>query len=118
MPFLRALEASEREALERLVRSRTEQARLVERARIIQRLSQGVESEAVAREMGLNANTVRLWLRRFNQAGLAGLTNKPRPGKPPSILPSRLRKGETRWLPLRCSTPRPRRPPKKGGAWL
>jgi transposase len=81
-PFLRTLDEDERREIERLAHSRTEQARLVERARIIWRLSQGGGNGDVAREMGINDATVRLWLRRFNEAGVQGLRDRYRPGGP------------------------------------
>ncbi len=81
-PFLRRLETEEAHEIERLAHSRTEQARLVERARIIHRLHQGAGNEEVARELDIAGETVRLWLRRFNEAGIPGLHDKPRPGGP------------------------------------
>lgn len=37
---------------------------------------------AVARRLGLCAKVVRIWLKRFNTSGLAGLEDRPRPGRP------------------------------------
>jgi transposase len=37
---------------------------------------------AIAREVRLDGDTVRLWLKRFNAAGLAGLRDRPRAGRP------------------------------------
>lgn len=89
-PFLRALDEEERREIERLAHSRAEQARLVERAQIVWRLSQGAGNEEVAREMGLSGDTVRQWLRRFNASGVRGLRDKPRPGKPPLYTPEQV----------------------------
>ncbi|MFI5541822.1 helix-turn-helix domain-containing protein [Nocardia sp. NPDC051900] len=40
----------------------------------------------VAAEVGVSAMTVRKWRGRLIDYGLAGLTDEPRPGRPPSIL--------------------------------
>src|SRR5262245_40595435 len=74
--------AEEAAAIERLARSRTEPARLVERARIVRQAGQGRPVRAVAEELHLTAETVRLWVKRFNAAGVDGLADAPRSGRP------------------------------------
>jgi len=66
-----------------LARSRTEEARLVERAKIVLACLAGQRNDAVGRELGVRPNTVGLWRRRFAAAGLAGLRDRVRPGKTP-----------------------------------
>lgn len=66
----------------RLSKSRTEEARLVERARIILGCVAGTRNDEVAAELGVRAGTVGTWRKRFANAGLAGLSDRPRPGKP------------------------------------
>jgi transposase len=68
--------------IHRLAHSRTEPARLVERARMIWLAQQGQQVPAIARELRLCQATVRSWLKRFNRQGLAGLREAPRPGRP------------------------------------
>ena len=63
-------------------RSRTREARLVERARIILACLDGKEIQQVAREQGVSRLTVSKWRRRFAAEGLPGLRDQPRPGKP------------------------------------
>lgn len=65
-----------------MAQSRTAAARTVERARIVWLASQGWRVPAIARDVGLHAATVRLWLKRFNAAGLDGLRDRPRAGRP------------------------------------
>ena len=54
----------------------------MERAQSIWLASQGWRVPAIAREVGLNEDPVRRWLTRFNAAGLAGLHDRPRAGRP------------------------------------
>jgi transposase len=79
---LRDLTAEERETVKRVSQSRTAAARLVERAQIIALAAQGARVSAIAQELRLNQRTVRLWLKRFNAAGLDGLRDAPRSGRP------------------------------------
>jgi transposase len=65
-----------------LAQSRTAAARTVERAQIIWLASQGWRVPAIARDVGVNVDTVRLWLTRFNADGLGGLHDRPRAGRP------------------------------------
>ena len=54
---LRELAAGEREAVRRLVQSRTAPARAVERARIVWLASRGRSTAAIARELRLSSKT-------------------------------------------------------------
>jgi transposase len=75
--------AEQRAELMTLARSRTEEARLVERAKIVLACLEGKHHDAVGRELGVRPNTVGLWRKRFAAAGLAGLRDRVRPGKTP-----------------------------------
>jgi transposase len=81
---LRPLTAEESTTIQRLARARTEPARLVERAQLIQRAAQGEALGAIAAALGCNVETVRLWVRRFNAEGRDGLRDRPRVGRPPT----------------------------------
>jgi transposase len=81
---VRELTSEEQTVIERLVHSRTASIREVERARIIWLSSQRRRVAAIAEELRCDRNTVRLWLKRFNAAGLAGLLDAPRSGHPPT----------------------------------
>ena len=79
---LRSLSSEEQDTIEKLAYSRTAAARFVERARIILLAHQGHRVPAIARQLKLTASTVRTWLKRFNAAGLAGLNDYLRSGRP------------------------------------
>jgi transposase len=79
---LRPLDEQERAAIQRLARSRTEAARLVERARMVLKASEGASLIQIAAELEVDPRTVESWLRRFNEQGLAGLQDRPRSGRP------------------------------------
>ena len=63
--------------------SRTIEARLVERARIVLGCLEGKPVSTVARSWKVRPNTVIDWRRRFAAEGIAGLRDRPRSGKPP-----------------------------------
>lgn len=87
---VRELTEAEAEAIERWARSRTEAARLVERAEIIRRGHGGQPVRMIARGMGVGAGTVRLWVKRFNAAGVDGLADEPRAGRPATYTPEQV----------------------------
>ena len=72
----------ERLTLQVLARSRTEESRSVERARMVLGCWDGRAVSAVARSLGVRPNKVILWRDRFIAHGMAGLQDRPRPGKP------------------------------------
>jgi transposase len=84
---LRELTTEERSAIEILARSRTAQARRVERARLIWRASRGETPPVIAEALGLDAETVRRRIRRFNAEGLTSLDDHHRSGRPATYSP-------------------------------
>jgi transposase len=81
---VRAVTEVERAKLAQIVRARTAPVRLVERARIILLSLDGLSAPQIATQLGMSAKTTRHWIRRFNAAGLAGLDDAPRAGRPPT----------------------------------
>lgn len=79
---VRALTEEERTELRHRAQSRRAPARAVERARMVLGVEAGETAPAVARRLGLGADVVRGWLKRFNEDGLAGLEDRPRSGRP------------------------------------
>ena len=77
-------EAEVMNELIRMSRSRSAEARMVERSRIILGCLAGKRNDTVAAELDIRPGTVGIWRKRFAEAGLAGLSDRPRPGKPPT----------------------------------
>lgn len=73
------LTPSEREDLERWARSRTVSHQLVLRSKIILACAGGMGTGEVASQLGVALQTVSKWRIRFARAGIAGLTDLPRP---------------------------------------
>jgi transposase len=55
------------------------------RSRMVVRAAEGRSAAGIAAELKVCVATVRKWWRRFNQAGVAGLLDEPRPGQPRKI---------------------------------
>ena len=81
-------EAEVMNELIRMSKSRSEEVRMVERSRIILGCLAGKRNDMVAAELGVRPGTVGTWRKRFADAGLAGLSDRPRPGKPPIYPPA------------------------------
>jgi transposase len=82
MLCVRPLTQEEARQVQLLAASRTEPARAVERAQIVLLSSQQRRVSTIAQRLGLCQQTVRLWIKRFNDRGLAGLADAPRSGHP------------------------------------
>src|SRR5437016_9784241 len=91
MPFLKKrkaviLSAAERQQLEVIRRSRTEEKRRTVRAAILLDAAAGRSDGAIARAQGVNRNTVLLCVQKYLRFGLeAALNELPRSGRPRRI---------------------------------
>ncbi len=81
-PFAVTLTASQRRVLEGRVRRPTAQQRELVRARIVLAAADGQQNTQIAGRLGVAVNTVSKWRKRFVEAGLAGLGDRKRPGRP------------------------------------
>jgi transposase len=54
----------------------------VVRARIVLLAAAGLATQAIAGKLGVAPNTVGRWRKRFCTQGVAGLKDRPRPGRP------------------------------------
>ena len=77
------LTPGDRSALETRVRARTSEQRDVVRARIVLLAAEGRSTRSIAAEIGVMPFTVSTWRGRYAREGLAGLSDRPRPGPKP-----------------------------------
>ena len=78
------VDESDLAALQAIARAPTSEQRAATRARIVLSSASGGTIEGIAAELGVAVMTVKLWRRRYVEAGLDGLTDAPRPGHPPT----------------------------------
>jgi transposase len=70
---------------------RSEESRYDHRLHGVLLVAQGLTCPEVGRLLGDAPRTVEYWIRRFEQGGLAGLTEGERPGRPPRLNATQLR---------------------------
>jgi transposase len=87
---VRTMTTEEEQALRELAHSRTAEARLRDRARICCLSGQGRSVRAITTALGVADGTVRLWITRFNEGGLAGLRDRRRGGRPATYTPEQV----------------------------
>lgn len=76
------LAGRQRADLERVCRRSTAPYRQVLRARIVLLAAEGAANTAIAAWLDVHADTVRKWRNRFAEHGMAGLSDRPRAGRP------------------------------------
>lgn len=74
-------EKSESE-LKAIAANKTNEARLVQRAKIVLLCSKGVPIKQIAEKFDIRQNTVIDWRKRYASEGLSGLHDRARPGRP------------------------------------
>lgn len=79
------LSSEERRELDGLTRRRRTAQGLSRRAQIVLLAAEGWQNKTIAGELGVTANTVGKWRRRFAEHRLEGLCDEPRPGAPRQI---------------------------------
>lgn len=87
------LTTEERDELERLVRARTTGQQLAKRARIVLLAADRLSTEAVARRLSIDSDTVRLWRARWRAATgsvAERLADAPKSGRPARITPEQI----------------------------
>ena len=87
-PFLIELSPQEKKILESRVRRYTLPYYVVLRARMILLAAEGWPNDQIATALSVGRDVVCLWRKRFFEQRLAGLEERPRPGRPP-VFPSR-----------------------------
>jgi len=81
MVQISALAAEQRQVLEHLRRRAV--GRVSQRAHMVLLSGRGYTVRQIAEIFALGVDVVRTWLHRYQQAGSAGLEDRPRPGRPP-----------------------------------
>src|SRR5260221_6932128 len=79
---LRPLTSEEERVIRKLARSQSASKRLVERAKINELGKEGQTIPQIMQQLHLSEHMVRKWWKRFEQQGLVGLEDAPRPGAP------------------------------------
>src|SRR4051794_41486779 len=80
-PYRVVLTEQDRRVLLRCARAARCPHRDVQRAQIVLAAADGQANAAIARRLGICADTVRKWRARYCAEGLAGLADRPRPGR-------------------------------------
>jgi transposase len=73
---------ADRPILEKITRSTTASAGLVQRARIVLLAAEGRANERIAEAVGCSVNTVKAWRRRYGTGGVKALEDRARSGRP------------------------------------
>ncbi|MFI7494385.1 IS630 family transposase [Kocuria sp. M4R2S49] len=79
------LRQGDRDMLLRLVHSTSVRAGLAQRARIVLLAADGVSNTEIAEKVGATCTTVIAWRARYTEAGIAGLADHDRSGRPRRI---------------------------------
>jgi transposase len=74
--------AQDRVVLERIVRARKCERRMLERAQIVLLAADGLSAAAIAARVGCSEKLVKRWRSRYERNGLEGLKDAPRSGAP------------------------------------
>jgi transposase len=91
-PYLLQLTASQRRELEARARKYTLPYRDVIRAKIVLLAADGLDNDEIAARLDTRREVVSKWRKRFFEQGIAGLEERPRRGRPPTI-PSEVNAG-------------------------
>jgi transposase len=86
------LHPEQKRELERLAKAPSTPQKIALRAKIVLRGGQGLDSARIAQELKTSRVTVGLWRQRFVDLGLAGLAEAPRPGRPATVDPEKVRR--------------------------
>src|SRR4051812_13558168 len=75
----------DREELTRWTRSPSLRAGLAQRARIVLLADEGVGTNEIVHRVGVSKPTVIAWKKRYAAEGIAGLDDRPKPGRPAQL---------------------------------
>jgi transposase len=84
--------AADRRVLDRWLRSRKTKCSLAERARIVLLSADGVSATEIQKRLEVSRPTVFKWRKRYREAGLEGLRDSPRSGRPTELTEAMVKK--------------------------
>jgi transposase len=93
-PFPITLSQEERRALEQQARRYTSPYWEVVRARVVLLAADGLRNDEIARRLDMPRQVVSKWRKRFFEEGRAGLTDRPRGGRPAAFPSGGGRRGQ------------------------
>src|SRR3954469_23774660 len=82
-----AMPVEDRAELTRWTRTPSLRAGLAQRARILLLADEGIGTNEIVARVGVSKPTVIAWKRRYAAEGIAGLDDRPKPGRPARIDP-------------------------------
>src|SRR5215204_6490394 len=77
--------AKDRAELSRWLRTSSLRAGLAQRARIVLLADEGVGTNEIVHRVGVSKPTVIAWKKRYAAEGIAGLEDRPKPGRPTKV---------------------------------
>ena len=77
--------AKDRAELTRWLRTSSLRAGLAQRARIVLLADDGVGTNEIVHRVGVSKATVIAWKKRYAVEGIAGLEDRPKPGRPATV---------------------------------
>lgn len=86
-PYAVVLTQPERAELESVTRRYTSPYYRVMRAKVVLLAAEGLQNKEIGEKLGLPRQIVSRWRKRFFEERLAGLEDRPRPGRPPVFPP-------------------------------
>src|SRR2546426_11994303 len=96
------LAPDERTELERLARASRARAGLSRRARAVALMADGLAGVEIARRTGYTPVQISRLRRRFAAERVAGLQDRPRPGRPHTVTPRKIARSEERRVGKEC----------------
>jgi len=103
----------DRVVLERWANARAIERRQADRARVVLMAAEGLPAREIARRLGCGLETAKRWRARYEQAGLDGLRDRPKSGRP-STHQTEVR---ARLIALACTRPPERAPGLRRERW-
>src|SRR5207244_7424102 len=90
--------------------ARGESGRVCQRVLMIANMLEGMEHQEAARLAGLSRSAAYEWHNRYEEDGIEGLRDRPRPGRPPRVDEATAARLKEHRAKLSWLAPRPRHP--------